>query len=664
MDVGKLAEDLDKLGVASRDQTKSFKKSTSTGKRKEVITVAWGANPPERYVEKYGRPVPLEKGKLEGAFMNGRAGHGSPLIARRPNEVLPGVYSFDSDFLEFLGAVADRASKDIPVDLDEDGFSTGGVFSDFENLKCPSGYFQTPMSYTAVDNSLYREELGLTPGYSPRQRAIAKEFWNLAFREADVCSVNVAKLSTGGMRRFTSDVQWKLDFADYVTQPATFERMLTMVRDDDAVGLANEFETLYATYIQKRGQLDKVGKVRKVADLEYALSGGRRGSLSPTDKKVVIEGREWPDFSAVRARVVHAGPWTINCFLQMVASPTMKALFRRWPGTFHVNTASDLKARVDGKLIYCSDVTEYDRSMSRDALDVVHEEMAEYWDDRIVKASKRLFESPYYAKPLDIGGKGGTWVMDPTDWTSSVFAGNRSGHALTSLVAKGNKVIETLFIIDRIYPVLGKVDFFLSGKAPIGLINNGDDEVITFDEQRDYDRFVAIRSDLKAGHYVVEAEAGMGFSGLLITRPDASKREYFPIPKIHTSVQKMFVPERGIGGFHRRNWPIGMTVRIDNLFKSDNGMALWGIVSDEWRRLLEPRHGDIRAIVARGYENLDFAAGNLSAVDREVLDDPDKIHFKILPEEVSPHVLDQITTKIPPVRVEQILNRYYKGHLK
>jgi len=119
------------------------------------------------------------------------------------------------------------------------------------------------MSYTPVDNSEYRKELGLTPGYTDRQKAIMTELWKLAASHIVVAPVNVPKLSTGGMRRFSSDVQWKLAFAEWLFEPDNFERMLNAVASDDWLTLANDFETLYATYIQKRGQVDDVGKCGK-----------------------------------------------------------------------------------------------------------------------------------------------------------------------------------------------------------------------------------------------------------------------------------------------------------------------------------------------------------------------------------------------------------------
>lgn len=645
------------------EQKKAFKSSSAVKVTKVEVAANWGAIPPSKYAPTYGALTKVTSNDpLQHVFGDGSSGHSSPLITRRSVELLPNVYSFDRDVLLFQRKLAEELNGALKVNLDDELFTRTGVHANFDRLRCPAGYFQAPMSFTAVDNAEYRRELGLNPGYDSRQKSIMSELWHLAAKHIVVSPVNVPKLSTGGMRRFSKDVQWKLAYAEWLFEPERFERMLDAVASDDWLTLANEFETVYATYIQKRGQVDDVGKVRTVFDLTYALSGGKKGKSFPTDKKVVIDGEHFEDFSAVRARVVHAGPWVVNCFLQIVSTCTMKGLFDKFPSTFHINTASEIKEQVDGRHVYCSDVTEYDRSMSKDAIELPHDVMKEYWDERIVKASWRLFTSPYYAKPLELDGRRGTWVKDPTDWSQTVFAGNRSGHAWTSLMAKLNKVGESLFIIDKIYPVLGRVERFLQGHMPMGLVNNGDDEIIWADTESDLDMFKSLRSDLKNGHYVVNPEVGNGFSGLLLVKP-TSNLEYFPTARLQTPFEKLWVPERSIGGQHRKYWPIGVMTRIENIMSTDLGREAWSIHMSVYRRLLEARYGDFNDMLVTSVASMDLAIDSLSDIDKMVLDSPDKIHHQIDAGDVNPLVLGKITSKIPIEAVEKIVLKYFKGSL-
>lgn len=565
-----MLEKLDELSQSSQ-----YRSSTSVGRVEEDHNPVWGLVPPSKFKKVYGDLPRVDASSfLSKAFANGSSSHGVPLISRKDVALLPGIYSFNPVVLDFQRKLVDELNKHLPVDLDSEGFTKTGIHANFDRLKCVAGYFMNPMSYTTVDNELYRtSELGLRSGMNDVEKQIATEVWDLVWSEAAIKPVNVAKLSTSGMRRFTHDVQWKLSFAEWLFETDNFERMLNAVDKEDQLTLANEFETVYGMYIQKRGQVDSPGKVRKVFDLEYARTGGRKGREFAADKRVTIDGTDYDDFSAVRARVVQAGPWAVNCFLQIPATTAMHSLFERFPDTFHINTPEQTKAVTDGKFIYCSDVTEYDRSMDIADLRLQHEVMARYWDERIVKASWRLYVSPYYSKPLDINGKGGAWVGNPLDWSEAgeLHSGNRSGHACTSLTAKVQKVIESLIVINHMYPVVGRCRQFLQGKGAMGLVNNGDDEIIWARSLSDMERFKKLRADLSIGRYVVKPEVGQGFSGQLLCRDPVAPLYYTPKAKIHTTFEKMWVPERSIGGLHRKHWPIGVIDRVTNIMKTPEG---------------------------------------------------------------------------------------------
>lgn len=649
----------------AQSQKGAYKSSTSSREMKFEKPATWGLFPPARYKVKYGALKPCGgETFLNTVFANGAHSHGAPLLTRSSMKTFPGVYSFDDAPLMFLRELNDELNKELPVSLDDDLFSKTGIHATFDRIKCPAGFFANPMSYVPVDNALLRsDELGLRNGLNDIEKAIALEVWRLVLSEAKIKPVNVAKLSTGGMRRFTHDVQWKLAFAEWLFEKDNFERMLNCVDKEDSDTLANEFETVYAMYLQKRGQVDAADKVRMVGDLAYALSGGAKGKRFATDKKVVFEdGRRYDDFSAIRARVVQAGPWAINCFLQIIATCTMHAMFERFPKTFHINTAADIKEMVDGKHIFCSDVTEYDASMSAEEIRLAHDVLNEFWDERMVKASWRLYSAPYYAKPLDIHGGKGVWVGDPTDWSFELKAGNRSGHALTSLIGKVNKVIETLCLINRRYPVLGHCKKFLEGRGPMGVIDNGDDEIVWAYAKTDLDAFKVDRADLSIGRYVVKPEVGQGYSGLLLCRDDPSVLVYTPKAKIHTTFEKLWVPERSIGGLHRRFWTIGVIDRIANISATDVGRAAWDIHMSVYRRKMAPLYGDFMATVMREHSKIQIDMNSLTGIDKEVLDDPDKLHYKYLDTDISKDVLPEVTSKIPLSAVESIIKQYFKGN--
>lgn len=643
-----------------------YKSSTST-QSAPPPDPRWGAVPPSKYEEVYGKLPPVTAEDRSLLFANGAAAHHVPLVTHKSQEMLDGIRTFDPRFLTFLDELADALDSEFEPDLDENLFSLNGVQAGFGKLKCVSGYPQTPMSYTMTDNSSYRESLGLTSGYTDVQRQIAEETWRLVFSVAKVTSINVPKLSGGGVRRFSHDVQWKLAIAEWLLEPGNIEAVLTLIEKGDLLELANRFEIVVATYYQKRGQVDNLGKEREVFDLEYAISNGKKGRRFPADKRVVLDGKLWEKFSAMRMRVIHAGPWALNCILQIVATTTMQALFERFPKTFHVNTDEEIAAAVAGRYIMVTDVTEFDRSMSRDAVEVPHYIMKETWDERLSTASRRLYFSSYYAKPLRPNEPGekqkGVWVGDPLVAADHVFAGNRSGHAFTSLVAKVNKVIDTLILINTIYPVLGRVRAFLEHKMPMGVVNNGDDEITWALHEADIVKFRELRKDLKAGHYKVEAEVGAGYSGKLLVKTGPTS--YTPSPRLQTPFEKLWVHERSIGGLHRPYYPIGITTRIEDLMKTENGRKAWDVHMRVYRKCMAPHFGDFTSILMRATSRMQFKMSydRLSWADKAVMEDPDKIHYKVRPEDVSPEVLEKRFSKIPPRAVEGFLHKFFHGVL-
>lgn len=647
---------------ATTHQKRSFRKSSRFQPRETEEVARWAKYPPREYKNRYPALDAYRPGSnLRTLFGDGVGRHDVPLVTHRGFPVFGEIRSDTPECINYLRELSHVLNKELPVDLDsEKMFTTTGVHSTFDRTRCVAGYHQTPMNIKIVRNGALRKAMGLSEGYTPRQLAIAREFWDLAWSHAKVGPVNVTKNSAGGIRRFSKSHQWKLDFAQWLLLTENFERMLNAVDKEDWLTLANEFEMVFMMYIQKRVQVDSVDKIRYANDLLYALTSGEEGQRRATDKKVVISGVDTSDFSALRVRVVDAGPWVINLFLQICATGCMHGLFHRYPDTFHVNTDEDIERVCNGREVYCSDVSEYDQSMSKDALEVVFDRQREKWDERIVKAARRLYCSPYYSRPVTVDGSEGFFVGDPTKWDVEMWGGNRSGHAYTSLIAKGNKVVESLFIIDTMYPVLGRVEQFLLHRMPIKLVNNGDDEIALFDTTADYLRFKQLRTNKALGHYDVAPETGQGFSGRLICK--IGPRRYKCRPKLQTPVERLWIPEHPWGSFLNQNPGIGAMVRVNDLAAHDAGRVVLDAMTMLYRKHFRG-YTDFMRTIMLSLEQSQFAFDSYSVKDREVAADPKKIHYKYTPDEIDPRVLEMSTSKIPLEQCEVIFRRYYKGVL-
>lgn len=620
------------------------------------------SNPEIDYRSKY----PISKmslGSKKGMFGDGVGKHLTPLVSRAPKVVLPGISTFDPLFLDFLRSLSNKINEDVPVDLGEDLFTRSGNFSSADSLRTVAGYMMNPMSYIPRNNQEYRASLGLKIGMDADERTIALNVWKLLFSAYMPAPIKVNRRSNSGPPRNTHDAVWKKEYAEWILKPDNLDKMLTALVKGDFLTIRNEYEIMPMMTVQKRDQVDTPGKVREVYDRDYAVSGGTKGGLHAADKRVVIDGREYEDFSATRARVINAGAWTSNCVLSMVSTGTMKGMFERYPSVFHVNTDEEIKKLVDGCHVFCGDVKEYDRSMDKEDMEIPHLAMREYWDERLAILSEVVYHSAYYSRPLELEGTRGVLVGNYEKYLEpQVVCGNRSGHALTSLIAKGNKVVDTLILFHKCgLRVIGNEETFLLGNGPINLINNGDDEIVYSKDKNLLERFKELRKDPLAGRYLITPEEGQAFSGRVLRVDNFGDVVYHPSPRPLTPFQKMYCPERSIRGTFRPYWAIGFIERANERGGTPAGEKMWEIHDQLFHDMLSRRFGSFWGLLATGMEESGLPFDAMTRVDKEVVEDPDKIYYKYSSEEVSDSILDKIMTNIPYSSFEESVKMTYRG---
>lgn len=628
----------------------------------------------ETYEKKYP-PLPnyANERDLKKTFHFGGDSHKQPLVTRKSLKLLPGVFSFDPTVIKFLDRLTEELNENISVGLDErTGYSTNGVHASFDTLRTVAGYMMNPMSAVMQNNDDYRVELKLEAKYDVVGRMIARNVWRAIWSRYKPSAVKVAKNSSSGARRYTSDEEWKIDFAMFVYEQSNFDRVCKLVLAEDWLTLANEFEMVWMLYMQKREQVDAVGKPRYVVDEEYVRSGGKRGWSGNADKSVNLPGVSGlENFSATRARNVQAAIWSVNCICSIVSTGTMQAMFEDYPVLFHTNTAQQIEDAVNGSEVYASDVKEYDRSMSEDALDVVFETAREFWSDAMVSIAERLMFACYYSKPLDKDGKEGFWIGELFGKGKQVIAGNRSGHNWTALVAKVNKVIDELIALARMgMNIVGNEIKYMKQQGLVKLVNNGDDN-LTCGSASFVERYDQFRKDSKSGHYLISREVGCVYSGNVLMRPNLGIARYTPVPRAQTALQKIYCAERSIGGHMRPLWDLGIHTRRRDAVKHPMGERVWEIHDRLFHDVMAPRYGSFSSLLIRGAHEraalLDpkFDVSQLTEQERSVIDDKGDLAWRgYTDEEVRPWVQDVLgIAKIPFSKFEHIVKQHYRGTL-
>lgn len=617
---------------------------------------------------------PSSSSDVSWCFSDDKKLHSSPLITRKPITILPGfgegdrgVVSFDPAFLEFLRVLVEGLNERLPVDLDDRGYvGPTGIHTSFDRTKTVAGYSMSQMSLAPKNNDAFVEELGLPTDFrSERHVKIFDAFMDRVFSSYRLSSIKTAKLSTSGSPIWLSNARMKREHAVFLLSNS--ERLRHLWNTKNLLGLAAEAKIVFMMNAGRRDQVDMIGKERLVFPLEYALSGGRKGEPVAANKHVKLpDGSEWDDFSATRARLFHGAPYATNLIPQVIATGTLHALFERYPETFH---CTDVAALADGigidEEIVCSDATEYDRSMATFLLKRMFHCAKKYWSEEWIEWAEYLAFCPYFSRPVSLNEhtpEGKPVLMgNPLEWGHAVYRGNPSGHAWTSLTAKVMMVFDFLATADDVMgDVLERMDEYLKHKRPLKTHNNGDDGMYR-GEKSLIRRYTAYRFNKESnpGYFKLEPEVGHVWSGYLMApKPEGGYRAYH---RIHTTVEKMFCPERSAGSNFRRQFTIGMLQRLQG---GDHPMhdVVVELIARSWRDKLKSTHGDLMEMIMRHHRLIQFDTNALSAADRAVLDDIGKLYSQYSEDDISPNVLAMLFEKALTIpEVEPFINEHFKG---
>lgn len=602
--------------------------------------------------------------------------HSQPLITRKPITIIPGfgegdrgVVSFDPAFLEYLRALVDALNDRLPVDLDLRGYvGPTGIHQSFDRAKTVAGYSMSQMSLAPRNNQAFVDELGLPTEFkSARHAAIFDTFMRKVFGSYKMNSIKTAKLSTSGSPIWMSNARMKREHALFLL--ANSERLRHLWNTKNLVGLAAEAKVVFLMNAGRRDQVDSIGKKRLVFPLEYAKSGGRSGEPMAADKRVVLpDGSTWEDFSATRARLFHGAPYATNLIPQIIATGTLHALFLNYPETFHCSDVAELARGIGvDEEIVCSDATEYDRSMATFLLKRMFAIAREFWSPEWIEWAEYLAFCPYFSRPvsLDADSPEGKPIMmgNPLKWGHSVFRGNPSGHAWTSLTAKIMMVFDFLATADDLmHDVLERMDDYLCHRRPLKTHNNGDDGMYR-GERSLIRQYAAHRfnKEVNPGYFKLEPEVGHVWSGYIMApKPEGGYTAYH---RIHTTVEKMFCPERSAGSNFRTHFTIGMLQRLQGGDHPCHDIVV-ELIAKHWRDKLKTSHGDLMEMIMRHHKLVQLDTNALSLADKAVLEDIGKLYSQYSEDDISERVLAMLFEKALTIpEVEPFVNAHFSGSI-
>lgn len=596
--------------------------------------------------------------------------HSASLVSRRGREVFINTNSFEPEYLRFQLQFFRAMGKALPPKLDPSTLlSPNGVYADWDKGLAVSGYMASPIGYAPVDNRPLRKKLGLCLEPPKEFLQIVENVSKICFSEWREVDINVTPGSSAGWCGFRTEADWKIAYAENLFANGRIDLFLNLALANKDIEFANEFETVWAGYAQKRDGIDSPDKKRTVYGLNHARDPfAYPDDFQETEKQVIDPrtGKHWDEHTATRERLISAMPWAINVPLSVMSSGTMKSMFDRFPDVFHVNTPEAIEALINGHHVFWGDASEFDQSHTREGMAAYHAGQAHTWGARMPHVSNRLFTAPYFCRPMSIdpdspAGKP-AWVGLPFRKVEEVYCGNRSGHASTSLLNKIKMVAAYLYAIHLAgYQVIGDEAAWIKGERVIKFINNGDDSIIYSADKKALDIVTEKFCNEKYAIYKITREKGGVYNGLPTILVDAEKLIYKCVPNALNAITKHTTPERPIYNprsklqlkadlesgkkIHRKYYYLGLADKIANAYKDP-------VMDLVMREFISMWNHSMRGKMTIA-EQLEYARrlvppllGDYTPQDLQVLDDPEKLHHRYSRDEINPLVLEAVSSKV------------------
>lgn len=620
-------------------------------------------------------PSPARQKQLTNALFIGAAAdvHGRRATSDRPGDIFPNLVSGSKEEAAIKRDAFEQLTDACPEsETDDAGLSNWRATpSDWSKLLTvmPSA----PMleaTIPPVSTQLLRESYKLKEVIQERHRKIAIEVFLEMTRDRAHHGLVLSRKSSSSGPYYAKSASLKKKQAMHGL--VYKHQMAELIARGQYSTLWKEYGVPVYHHLVERHQPDGysrdpegnlVPKERLVTDLEYALTGGEAGSRFAADKS-------HPNgLARARKRTAFATAGCLNNLLSALFQPWAKYAYSEFEFTWKTTSADHLLSKMKQfNFFVASDTTAHDQIYSKSIFELFFEACSTRLKDGAISVLRSIVFAPYHMTSPYLGEKFDMWVGDPMKPEAfDMHLGLPSGLGPNSFIGRWWMTSFALMIIDSIKKdVLGNVRPYLKGQRDIAVCNSADDMLFCCIHHQHY---VQILDALKAEngspakeriippYMTMNHESPIAFLGYV---PYKDKNGNLQVTSNVTSfIVNRLCPERPITSPARKFWALGLdAVRIqfgtapmfDTAFQIFDE-ALYKHIGTRYNRMIE-QFGAVDLIKSR------MAA--LTTVDLELLDNPDKIHYKFDQSDVDPIVYDEITLTLPFETVEPLRVDWYK----
>lgn len=606
----------------------------------------------------------------------------------------PGYNSLSETMIRFKYDLTMKSNAEFQagvVGYFADGNAVPGDFSRVVTVM--PGYGMNPLTVPLLDNTSAREEAGLSnEDFSPRELKIFTEVFRLMHKEKDFSrSLYLRPEASMMIPTFETNPVVKKRIVERTISNA--EEIFNLVAQNDLTTLAEKYMYVLAFATLTRSQADNCTlseygiektKDREVADLEFALSGGTRGTRQPADKTVTIGGKVSRYAQASRERTAFGGSGVANQLLAALYTP-LRVYLDVYAFTYKHRSPAEKLAKIKRfKHAIGADVHQHDQLISSRVIDLYCKLLYEVFDPRVALMIDMMLHAPSYVPNPDATKiEKGRWLgnpLNPDDFTAQV--GLPSGIANNPDIGKWNMTATYLCELDYVtHDVLEEgIDRILRGESTkYGLLDMADDGVILLNQashaQKLRERWEKMTDAdgtraTRAKFHRIGLEMPVVFLGDVFYVDDRSELCVAPNPISYLA--NFWCPEYSTE--MRPYWPIGWEARQahylmtplygqmynlqDELFYNHFSTRLEHVVK-EAKNKMQRRVIEHQRRLTNTHDMMYLSSiSQLNTADRDYLMNPDAIFYKISPEDLSDPVRAGMT-KISGDFIGQHLQQFY-----
>lgn len=569
----------------------------------------------------------------------------------KPGEILPDAWSFDDQYLLYTEALTSTLNDLFPPDFAGGGLvGPSGIAGDFNRLLNVTGYGMNPFHIPMMNNEQARHELGLASDFITEDDArlfdvLVDEMWGYH----KPAPLTMRKVASTSVPMFTNDPIYKHQLVRRVFD--NIDDYLRAQLTDHRRALV-EYDSAIVAAINGRMQPDKItleggvakSKERLVPDEEYVRSGGAHGHRLPADKTVLINGRVRRLHAAMRWRAVYAMSFAPNMVLSAMDSCSRAVALERFAFTWSHHGSADIEQKVQRfKTFMGFDVTNMDALVPAFVIRRFHQRMHNHWDARVCQLTDHMFRAPFVVpNPWHDKRPGYSPFFGGVPMAEEAFTldvGLPSGIAINPTFGKAFMVWVYLMAARDCGVDISDLEAVLTGKHPtFGILNMGDDAVMLMNSEE-----LAARLEKYTSPYMkIEPENPAQFLGHVFLREEGSIKVR---PNILTYPINWYAPEKGIDSPDRREfWALGFEARARYYSTAPAYKEVDAAIEATYRKA----YGVSPRIMAQIHSTARLPRAGLTPQDMMVLQNPQYLHYRVSPDELSPAVLASLSMSVPP----------------